>query len=290
MLKKRITAVLIVRDGIVVQSIGFQRYLPVGSLDVAVEFLSKWGIDEIVILDITATRQERRPNFDAIKRISSKAFVPVTVGGGIRDLEDIRQLIHAGADKISINSEALRHPAFISAASAVFGDQCIVVSMDVRRKDDGRYEVFSDSGRTPTGWEASEWAREAERRGAGEILVNSIDRDGLKSGYDVPLLERIVAAVNIPVIICGGAGKVDHFTACIDAGASAVAAGNYFHFTEHSPIVLKSYLSGTGLDVRLDTYARYHSCSMEMVTGRIAKRDHAYLNKLRFEYQKDEII
>lgn len=290
MLKKRVIALLVVRNGIVVQSIGFQRYLPVGSIDVAVEFLSKWGIDEIILLDISASIENRQPDYDAIGRISTQVFVPITVGGGIKTLEDIRRLLHAGADKVSINSTALQHREFISEAGKVFGVQCIVVSMDVSKKADGQYEVFTNSGKTATGWDPSEWAREVERFGAGEILVNSIDRDGMKVGYDIDLLRRVVAAVSIPVILCGGVGTAEHFRDGIDAGASAVGAGNYFHFTEHSPIVVKSYLKNCGLDIRLDTHARYQACTLEGITGRIAKRDESYLSKLRFEYQKDEVI
>lgn len=290
MLKKRVTALLVAKDGIVVQSLGFQRYLPVGSIDVAVEFLGKWGIDEIILLDINASPENRQPDFNAIERISSRVFVPVTVGGGIRTLEDIRRLVHAGADKVSINSTALLHPEFIGKAATVFGAQCIVVSMDVRKKPDGQYEVFANSGKTATGRDPADWAREVERCGAGEILVNSIDRDGMKVGYDIDLLRKVVAAVSIPVIICGGVGTAEHFREGIDAGASAVAAANYFHFTEHSPIVVKSYLNSCGLDIRLDTHARYQACTLEGITGRIAKRDESYLNKLRFEYQKDEVI
>lgn len=290
MLKRRVTAVLVVKDQIVVQSIGFRRYLPVGSIDVSVEFLSKWGIDEIILLDISATPQQQAPRFDTIERISSRVFVPLTVGGGITTLQDIRQLVHAGADKVSINAAALAAPRFVTEAADVFGVQCIVVSMDVRRHADGRYEVFGASGNRSTGRDPVEWALDIERLGAGEILVNSIDRDGMKNGYDVELLGKIVDAVRIPVIVCGGVGKVQHFADGIHGGASAVAAANYFHFTEHSPIVLKSQLVDAGLDIRLDTHARYERCTLEGTTGRLAKRDAEYLKKLRFEYQKDEVI
>lgn len=290
MLKKRITAVLVVKDQVLVQSIGFRRYLPVGSVDVSVEFLSKWGIDEIILLDISATPQRQAPRFDVIERISNRVFVPLTVGGGITTLEDVRKLVHAGADKVSINTAALVNPQFVTEAAKVFGVQCIVVSMDVRRHPDGRYEVFGDSGKQATGRDPVAWAREIERLGAGEILVNSIDRDGMKTGYDLELLNRIVADVRVPVIYCGGVGKVQDFADGIRCGASAVAAANYFHFTEHSPIVLKSQLVEAGLDIRLDTHPRYEHCGLESVTGRLAKRDAEYLNKLRFEYQKDELI
>jgi len=290
MLKKRITAVLVVKDQIVVQSIAFRRYLPVGSIDVTVEFLSKWGIDEIVLLDISATQQREAPRFDVIERISSRVFVPLTVGGGITTLDNVRQLVHAGADKVALNSTALANPQFVTDSANVFGVQCIVVSMDVRLTADGSYEVFGDSGKQATGRGPVEWAQEMERRGAGEILVNAIDRDGMKNGYDLELLGQIVSKVRIPVIFCGGVGKAQDFAEGIRGGASAVAAANYFHFTEHSPIILKSQLASAGLDIRLDTHARYDGCTLEDTTGRLAKRDAEYLKKLRFEYQKDEFI
>jgi cyclase len=290
MLKKRLTALVVVKGGIVVQSISFNRYLPVGSIDVTVEFLSKWGIDEIVVLDIDVSKYNRSPDFEMVERVSSRAFVPLTIGGGIRTLEDIRKLVHAGADKVSINTAALKTPIFIQQAAEVFGNQCIVVAMDVRQSSEGNYEVCLNSGKTPTGRNAVEWAVEVERLGAGEILVNSINRDGMKNGYDIKLLEQIVSAVSVPVIACGGVGNISHFNEGITAGASAVAAGNYFHFTEHSPIVAKANLVAQGLDIRLDTHANYAGQEIEKITGRIAKRDDAFLNKLRFEIQRDEIV
>lgn len=290
MLKKRLTALVVVKNGIVVQSIGFSRYLPIGSVDVTVEFLSKWGVDEIVVLDIDASNTGRSPDVAMIERVSSRAFVPLTVGGGIRSLDDIHQLVHAGADKVSLNTIALEKPAFIQQAADVFGTQCVVVAMDVRRLDSGRYEVFRNSGRTPTGRNPIEWAREAEGLGAGEILINSIDRDGMKTGYDLAVLSSVVSAVTVPVIACGGVGAASHFQEGVAAGASAIAAGNYFHFTEHSPIIAKSSLVGGGLNIRLDTHTRYAGLGLEAVTGRISKRDDAYLSTLRFEIQKDEVI
>ena len=171
MLKKRIVASLTVKNGMVVQSIGFNKYLPIGRVDISVEFLNKWGIDEIVLLDIDATNQNRNPNFNMVTEASKKSFVPLTVGGGIKNLEDIRRLIHFGADKISINKVALTSPKIIKEASEVFGNQCIVVSIDVR-KNKNRYEVYSDNGKNPTGLNPVKWAKEAEKLGAGEILLN----------------------------------------------------------------------------------------------------------------------
>ena len=290
MLKKRVVAVLLVHQGFVVQSIGFRRYLPVGSSEVCVEYLSRWGIDEIVLLDIDATPQRRAPNIELLTRVSRRAFVPLTVGGGIRTLEDIRTLVHSGADKVSINDAALRDPGLVSVAAAKFGSQSVVVSIDVRRHHDGRYEVFAGSGRIGTGRNPFEVALAAENAGAGEILLNSIDRDGMKTGYDLELLRGMAGAVSLPVIACGGVGRAEHLGEGMEAGASASAAANFFHFTEHSAIVAKAILAARGAPVRLDTEASYADCTFEPITGRVAKRSSAQLRDLRFTVYKSEVI
>lgn len=289
MLKKRIVATLIIKDGIVVQSIGFDKYLPIGNIGICVEFLNKWGIDEIILLDIDKTSQGKGPDFKLITEVSKKIFVPLTVGGGIRNLGDIRKLIHYGADKISINKQALINAKIIREASNIFGNQCIVVSMDAKFKN-GEYQVYSDNGKNPTGLDPVKWAKEVESLGAGEILLNSIDRDGSKRGYDLKIIKKVSQSVSIPVIACGGAGHPKHFLDVFTkTGALASAAGNFFHFTEHSPITLKSFLVEKGVDVRLDTYANYRGISF-MENGRIAKRPESYLDKLRFEYISEEKI
>ena len=273
------------------QSIGFNKYLPVGDPRVCVEFLSKWGIDEIVVLDISATPKRQKPDFALVKEISKRIFVPLTVGGGIKTLEDMRELLHCGADKISINAIALENPRIIREAALVFGNQCIVVSLDVKKNKNGKYEIFSDSGGVPTGLDVVSFAKKVEDLGAGEILINSIDRDGSKSGYDVTLVSMVCAAVRIPVIACGGVGLPRHFLEGFEkGGASATAAGNFFHFTEHSPILVKSYLAQKKMDVRLDTYADYQDINFDQKTGRIIKRGEQYLDKLRFEYLPEEVI
>ncbi len=289
MLRKRIVATLVIKNGIVVQSIGFNRYLPVGNALICVEFLNKWGIDEIVLLDIDKTAQGKGPDFKLITEVSKKSFVPLTVGGGIRDLNDIRKLIHCGADKISINKAAIKTPKIIKEAANIFGTQCIVISMDVKKKN-GRYEIYSDNGKTPTGLEPLKWAKRIEDLGAGEILLNSIDRDGSKRGYDLNIIKKVSKEISIPVIACGGASQPKHFLEVFTkTGASAAAAGNFFHFTEHSPITVKSFLLNRGVDVRLDTNANYKETKF-MENGRIAKRPEDYLDKLRFEYIKEEVI
>ena len=290
MLKKRVIASLILKDGIAVQSIGFKRYLPIGSIVIAAEFLNKWGVDEIIILDIDATKKNRKPNFDLMSQVSSKIFVPLTVGGGIKSLDDIRRLIHGGADKISINKLAIENPKIINEASNIFGNQCVVVAMDVKNKN-GKYEVYMDNGKNPTGINPLTWAKKIEKLGAGEILVNSIDNDGSKLGYDLKIIKKISDGVNIPVIALGGAGRPSHFLEAFTKGnVLAVAASNFFHFTEHSPIIVKSYLRKHGIDVRLDTYADYQNFNFDKKSQRIIKRPEDYLDKLRFEYISEEVI
>lgn len=281
---------MVIKDRIVVQSIGFRRYLPVGDVVIAVEFLNYWGIDEIVLLDIDATAQKTRPNFDLVREVSRKNFVPLTVGGGIHSLYDMQKLIHYGADKICINKEALINPEIIDKAAKIFGNQCVVVSMDAGFNKKGDYEVFSDSGQKPTGLDPVSWSKRVEGLGAGEIFLNSIERDGSKQGYDIELIRMITDSVNIPVIVCGGVGHPSHFLDGFFKGkAPACAASNFFHFTEHSPITAKSYLKKHGVDIRLETYADYHDIDF-CISGRITKRPEEYLEKLRFEYHPKEVI
>lgn len=291
MLKKRIIASLVVKNGIVVQSLGFNRYLPVGSPEIAVEFLNNWGIDEIILIDIEAAKEERSPNIEMIKRVSRNCYVPLTVGGGIKDIEDVKRLIRNGADKITINKAAVDNPKLLKEAANMFGRQCIVVSIDAKKTQNNSYEVFIDNGKVAIGLSPSEHAKIAEKMGAGEILLNSIDNDGMKTGYDIDLINQVVEAVSIPVIACGGAGHPQHFLDCfINTKVAALAAGNYFHFTEHSPIITKSYLyQNNYLGIRLETYATYRGSSFDGY-GRLDKRNDQYLDKLRFEYQPKEII
>ncbi len=291
MLKKRLTACVIVKDRRVVQSIGFNRFLPVGSLDVTVEFLNQWGIDEIVILDMDATAQGRRPNYEQIKKISKRNFAPLAVGGGIRDVEDMRQLIHSGADKIVINTIAFERPQIITEAAAVLGTQCVVVSMDVRKKSDGTYEVFRDSAKNPTGKNPVQWALEVEALGAGEIFLNAVDRDGSKQGYDIQLIQNVAQALQIPVIACGGVGSAQHvLQGAAQTAASALAVGNFLNFTQQSPSVIKAYLSQHGIDVRMDTYADFKEHHFEEEFGRLTKKSDDVLDRLRFVYHPEEVI
>lgn len=290
MLKQRLIGFLPVRHGIVVQSIGFERYLPVGRPKIAVEFLNQWGIDEIILVDITASAEGRTIDIDMVREVSKVCFVPLTVGGGIRSVDDMTALIHSGADKISINSAAFRRPELITEGAETFGSQCIIVSLDAKRRAGG-VEVMAGPDRTPTGAHPVELAKKAERLGAGEILLNSIDRDGSKAGYDLPMVAEVAAAVNIPVIVCGGVGHPQHFAEALSTpNTAALAAGNYFHFTEHSPITTKAYLKGAGSGhLRLDTYADYREFGHEP-DGRIARKDDEALESLFFEYHPREVI
>lgn len=289
MLKIRLVGVLVIKDGTVVQSIGFKNYLPVGTPAIAVDYLNKWGIDEITMLEIDAARGGRGPNIDNISACAPYCQVPLAVGGGITSLNHMKEVIHAGADKVVVNSRAVQYPNLISEGAKLFGEQCIVFSMDAKQSNQGKYEVFIDAGVTPTGFGPVHLAKMAEKYGAGEILLNSIDRDGSKTGYDLELIQQVVDAVNIPVIVCGGAGHPQHFLEAMQLDVSAVAAANFFHFSEHSVTTAKSYLKKYGGNIRLDSYVNYLNIDHDFL-GRVAKIDDQVLEKLRFEYIPEEVI
>ena len=289
MLSKRIIASIILKDGIVVQSVGFKRYLPIGSPEIVVEFLNAWGADEIVVFDIDASRENRTPDLGLLSRIASKSMVPLTIGGGINSVGTIRQLIQKGADKVVINRAAIENPSLIKEACNIFGSQCIVVSIDAKETSAGHYEVFTDSGRVGTGKTPVEIARTCVEAGAGEILIRSIDRDGSKEGFDTNLIHSISEAVAVPVIAAGGCGHPQHIADAFREGyADAVAVGNFFHFTEHCVTTTKAFLK-PHFPIRLDTYATYEHAAFD-AAGRLLKQDDALLEKLRFEYHSKEII
>jgi cyclase len=288
-LKQRIVGVIVVRQGWAVQSIGFQRYWPVGRPEIAVEYLNRWGIDEIVLLDIDATLQGRKPNFEAVRRYAQLGQVPLTVGGGISELSDVEQLIRAGADKVALNWSALNQPALITEGASRLGNQCMVASLDARRGPDGRHEVFARGGRVATGLTPAEAARRVHAAGAGEILINSIDRDGSRLGYDLELIRSVQEAVDIPVVACGGVGEPGHLLEGLRLGVSGVAAANFWHYTEHSVIVAKRFLLARNAPVRLDSYANYTGSEFAE-WGRVARRSDEVLDGLRFDYIPEEII
>ena len=251
-LAKRIIPCLDVSDGRVVKGINFVNLVDAGDPVEQAQFYNEEGADELVFLDITATHQERGIMHDVVRETANQVFIPLTVGGGIRVVEDMRAMLHAGADKISINSAAIRSPNIITEGARAFGAQCIVVAIDAKRTQDNRWEVFVRGGRTPTGLDALEWAKEAQEYGAGEILLTSMDRDGTKEGYDLALLKAMNERLSIPVIASGGAGTLAHLRDGLLIGkADAVLAASIFHFRKHSIREAKEFLREAGLVVRL---------------------------------------
>src|SRR5688572_6593571 len=254
MLKKRLIPSLLVRDGRIVQSVQFRHTNVIGNVITAVDFFNGWAVDEILILDVSRDHTGRAEFLDIVDELSERCFVPLCVGGWITSIADIEMLLEHGADKIAINTHAFRNPGFITEAAKVFGSQCIVLSIDVKRDEAGEPAVWIDRGREPTGVAPLDWARRAEQAGAGEILLTSIDNDGMRKGYDLPLMKSVSEAVGIPVIAFGGVGHWSHMAAGVtEGGVDAVSAGNIFHFTEHSTKKAKEYLRGAGVDMR-DTF------------------------------------
>ena len=250
MLTKRIIPCLDVKEGRVVKGINFVDLRDAGDPVEAALVYDKEGADELVFLDITASHEKRDIIIDVVERTVQNVFLPVTVGGGIRTLEDIRNLLMAGTDKVSINTQAVQEPEIIEKASRAFGTQCIVIAIDAKKKDDG-WEVYIHGGRTATGLDVIQWARFVEEKGAGEILLTSMDRDGTKAGYDIPLTGTVAKTVNIPVIASGGAGKPEHMLDVFRAGADAALAASIFHYGEYSIKEVKEFLSKNGICVRL---------------------------------------
>ena len=250
MLKVRVIPTLLWKDYGLVKGAGFDSWRRVGPVLPAIRVYNSREVDELVLVDITATVQNHEPDAETIADFSDNCFVPLTVGGGIATLAQIVALLHAGADKVSINSAAFSSPKLIDQAAARFGAQCIVASIDARRVDAG-WVCCSHSGSRATERTPVEWARELVSRGAGEILLTSVDRDGTMTGYDLALVEAVSSAVDVPVIASGGAGSYAHMVAAVkDAGASAVAAASIFHFTEQTPAGAKQALEAAGIPVR----------------------------------------
>lgn len=251
MLTKRIIPCLDIRDGRVVKGVNFVNLIDAGDPVEVAKTYNAMRADEIVFLDITATHEGRGAMIDVIARAAEEVFIPLTVGGGISSVDDFRQLLMVGADKISINSSAFKNNRLISDAAAKFGSQCVVVAIDAKRNSSGMYEVYLGGGRVPTGKDAIEWAIEAERLGAGEILLTSMDADGTKNGYELNLTRQIAEAVGIPVIASGGAGKMSDFKDAFTMGkADAALAASLFHFKELTIAELKDYLRGEGIAIR----------------------------------------
>jgi cyclase len=252
MLKTRLIPVLILKDAMVVQSVQFKHTNVIHWKPLtAVDFFNRWAVDEIITLDVTRNKKKRQKFLDVVLGLSEKCFVPLTVGGWVTSLEEVLELLRLGADKIVINTEAFRHPKLIAECSKTVGNQCIVISIDVKTHRNGNYEVYIDRGREPTGMSPFEWAKKAQDMGAGEIFLNCIDRDGFRQGYDLNLLKAICETVEIPVIAMGGVFTWDHLVDGVKiGGADAVAAANIFHYTEHATKKAKEYMRNAGLDVR----------------------------------------
>ncbi len=251
MLKLRIIPCLDVKDGRVVKGINFVDLRDAGDPVAQAQVYDRAGADELCFLDITASHEDRNIILEVVARTAEVCFMPLTVGGGVRELEDIRELLLAGADKVSINTAAVKDPDFVRRAAEKFGSQCIVVAVDAKRAGAERFEIFTHGGRQPTGIEAIAWSRRMVDAGAGEILLTSMDRDGTRQGYDIALTRAVADAVTVPVIASGGVGTLDHLVEGVrDGHASALLAASIFHFGEHSIAEAKAHLARAGLPVR----------------------------------------
>ncbi len=252
MLKVRVMPTLLFKDVGLVKGRQFVSDRRVGGALQAIRVYNMREVDELVFLDITATPDGRRPDFAQIDELADECFMPLAVGGGVTSLDDIRDLLWVGADKVVVNSGAIANPDLIREGAEHFGSQCIVVAIDVKPTGPGRWEVFSHCGQKPTGLDPVAWARQAEALGAGEIMLTAIDRDGMMEGYDLAVTRAVSDAVGIPVIASGGAGTYQHMAEAVTEGhAAAVAAASMFHFTEQTPKAAKQYLRDAGLRVRL---------------------------------------
>lgn len=249
---KRIIPCLDVKDGRVVKGINFVNLRDAGDPAEVAAAYDKAGADEVVFLDITASSDSRNTQLEWVRQVASKVFIPFTVGGGIRTVDDFKMILREGADKISVNSAAIMNPKLVSDAADKFGSQCVVVAIDAKLREDGTgWNIYKNGGRVDMGIDAVEWAMQVEKLGAGEILLTSMDGDGTKAGYDLPLTKAVADAVKIPVIASGGAGKLEHFYEAIDAGAEAALAASLFHYKELEIREVKEYLRNKGVSVRL---------------------------------------
>ncbi|MEW5729486.1 MAG: imidazole glycerol phosphate synthase subunit HisF [Pseudomonadota bacterium] len=251
MLKMRVIPCLDVKDGRVVKGVNFVDLVDAGDPVEQAKVYDRAGADELTFLDITASHENRDTIYDVVRRTAEACFMPLTVGGGVRQVEDIRKLLLAGADKVSINTAAVHRPEFVREAAEKFGSQCIVVAIDAKQTGPGKFEIFTHGGRNPTGIDAVQWARRMAEYGAGEILLTSMDRDGTKQGFNIPLTRAVADAVTIPVIASGGVGTLDHLVEGIrDGHATAVLAASIFHFGLYSIAQAKAHMAAAGIPVR----------------------------------------
>lgn len=288
MLKKRIIATLVIKHGIVVQSIGFNKYLPVGKPEIAIDFLNQWGIDEIILLDISATRDQRGPDSEMISMAAKKCFVPLTVGGGISTIEDVNFLMHNGADKVSLNHVVFHNPTLINQIAGIFGQQAVVVSIDFI-KNANQYCVYDYLNKKALPIDPVSYAKEIEMSGAGEIFINSVDRDGSYKGYDVELIRQICDAVSIPVICCGGAKNANDMIEVLSSTkVCGAAAANFFHFTEHSVNITKAVINKE-VQLRIETHANYSDSSYDE-NMKLTKKSDQELETMLYTKIKKEVI
>jgi imidazole glycerol-phosphate synthase subunit HisF len=251
MIKVRIIPTLLFKDYGLVKGVSFDSWRRVGSAMQAVKVYNMREVDELILLDITATHKGRSPDFETVDELADECFMPMTVGGGVQTLEDVQRLLRVGADKVAINSAAVANPSLIQETADQFGSQCVVVSIDFRHHQDGTWEVYTHSGTRPTGLEPVAFAQKMAQLGAGEILLTSIDRDGTMTGYDLELTRRVSESVAIPVIASGGAGNYEHMAEVLQRGkATDVAAASIFHYTQQTPLEAKVYLANRGFKMR----------------------------------------
>lgn len=257
MLKNRLIPCVVLKGDLVVQSFGFNNYLPIGKIDAVIEFFVNWDVDEIVVIDIDATKERRTIDLRIVDRVAQKCNVPLTVGGGIANIEFILEILKVGADKICVNTVCFENPEFITLVSQRYGAQFITVAIDAKLVD-GKHMAFVRNGQVSTGYTVRDFARRAESLGAGEIFLNSVDRDGSKRGYDIELLKTVSSSVRIPVIACGGVGTSRDLPLAITAGGcSAASAANIFHHTELSTVAGKSIMKRAGIPIRIDSEVSY---------------------------------
>ena len=252
MLKTRLIPTLQLKNWGLVKSKRFAEWRPIGPPTVAGSVYNARNVDELIALDIDAPREARTPNIPLLRDLADQCFMPFTAGGGVRSEADVRALLLAGADKVSLNTALIEAPEVTRACAEAFGTQCVIASIDARRSDDGGWDAMIDAGRRPAGVSAAELARNAAADGAGEILLTSIDRDGTMEGFDLGLISDVAGRVDVPVIACGGAGEPEHFVAAVrEGGADAVSAASIFHFSRYTPNDIKRHMGEAGIDVRL---------------------------------------
>lgn len=291
MIATRLIGVVLVKDGWVVQSIKFNQFLPIGKPEIAIDYLDRWGIDEIVLLDISRDRKGKNRSYESLRKYVRNSRTPVAIGGGISSVIDAQQCIRYGADKVVINTAFFENPRLIRDLSSVLGCQAVVVSIDAKLTNSGQYQVVYNSASVVSNLPVTEAVQLAEENGAGEIFINSVEADGSKTGYDLRLARQVLKSVTIPVVICGGVGQPTHFQEPIDLGVSGIAAGNYFHFNEHSVIKVKRLLQSCfgSSKIRLDTQANYINTRFDK-SGNILPREEDYLDSLKHEYLPEEVI